>query len=140
MIRSGARVEILEVEMALLSPKNFVTPFTNKVHLASIAFVVILFAAFRAMGGAFSVQTISSSPGARGGLGIGREVAAPRAPINLDEGTSNQDILGDTGAGYDDVDSELSRVPEEAASDRNAASRGAAGNDLDELIKKLNSR
>lgn len=48
--------------MALISPKNLLTPFTNKVHLGTIVFVVALFATFRAAGGGMSVRSDSSGP------------------------------------------------------------------------------
>ena len=41
--------------MALVSLRNFVAPFQNKVHLGLLFFSVAIFAAFRAAGGALSL-------------------------------------------------------------------------------------
>ncbi len=55
--------------MALISTKNLVAPFTNKVNLVTIALVVILFAMFRLSGGGLNLGgSLSSGPDARGSL------------------------------------------------------------------------
>lgn len=41
--------------MALISTKNIITPFSDKMHLATIILLVVLFAAFRLSGGELEI-------------------------------------------------------------------------------------
>lgn len=45
--------------MALISLRNFVEPFQNKVHLITILLVVIAFAVFRFSGGGIKISSAS---------------------------------------------------------------------------------
>lgn len=47
--------------MSLISVKNFVSPFTNTVHLVTIILVTILFAVFRLQGGGVKVSFSDSA-------------------------------------------------------------------------------
>lgn len=117
--------------MALISPKNFMAPFTNKVHLATIAFVVILFAAFRAMGGAFSVQHDDVSQ--RGG--------AARSPYTSGLTSRGNAVMPDevtddsTLPELDEIEGAVRSVPRQEAT-----AKPSAPNDLDEIIRRLNAR
>ncbi len=122
--------------MALLSPKNFMIPFTNKVHLATIAFVVILFAAFRAMGGAFSVQSIDSSRDSnlgdrRSGFSSGID-SRDRGGLSRD---ARDNELDSANSDYDELDGAVRNRTSESTNQSNPSK-----NDLDEIIRKLNAR
>jgi len=141
------------------------TPFTNKVHLATIAFVVILFAAFRGMGGAFSVERagpVSGSPASesqRGTESFKRErLRAPQRDINLPNSELlnsellNSELLNSdsqkSGASYpgssysagsypsgdDEIEGAVKATPSQTRPTQQQT------NDLDEIIRKLNSR
>ena len=75
--------------MSLISAKNFVAPFTNRVHLITILLVSVLFATFRLSGG------LLESRGANDSSRLRRE--SPSAPIMLDR-TSSNDLLFDDEA------------------------------------------
>jgi|GEM_PF-1359162 len=130
--------------MALISPKNFMTPFTNKVHLATIAFVVILFAAFRAMGGAFSLQhggQVGRSVSPKS-VSIVEEPMANRAENDAVDGAGIDDLLPESTSrsgmrpnDRDEIDVTVRAVPQ-----KESAPKQAPANDLDEIIRRLNAR
>ena len=130
--------------MALLSAKNFTAPFANRVHLSTIAFVVVLFAAFRAMGGAFSMETIergsfSGSPSSRlSGLGLDAEERADFGRRGLDE-QSNRLLPRFTEDDSDMVSSAVRAIPAETAQPAETRRTPAAG-DLDEIMRRLDGR
>lgn len=142
--------------MALISPKNFMKPFTNKVHLATIAFIVILFAAFRAMGGAFSVQSSNgTSRGIRSSAPLGGDSTGRGSLSSLGLSDEEDANVASTNSEYDEVDSAVRSGPDrisgdgvsedQASGDRAEGNRSGADtkpskNDLEEIIRKLNSR
>ena len=48
--------------MSILSPRNFLSPFTNTVNLVAIILVILLFAVFRFSMGRYQVQTRDNFP------------------------------------------------------------------------------
>lgn len=101
--------------MALISVKNLVTPLTNKVHLGTLVFVVVLFATFRAAGGAISIRSSS-------GLNPRSTYQDPGARVQFDEPPASMDDLNPRN--------ELKRLGVEPR-------RDAGRNERDDLIRSM---
>ena len=75
--------------MALVSIKNFVAPFTNRVHLGTIIGVVVLFAVFSAADGRLSFnlppRPIAGDRGQPRGTAPSLKHALPDTPASLDD-------------------------------------------------------
>lgn len=69
--------------MSLVSVRNFMTPFKNKVHLVTIVLVTTVFATFRLSGSSFEVRTLDGKNGAGRSQSLSR--SAQQSELKLHE-------------------------------------------------------
>ncbi len=108
--------------MSLISPQNFLAPFTNKTHLITIILAAILFAAFRLSGG--GVSSVARHHGSDASLtdpevvipddqfapeDSPRQAEAPTEDDLLDQmvGKEGHDSQKENNTGLDDIERRL---------------------------------
>lgn len=132
--------------MALVSVKNFVTPFTNRVHLGTIILVVVVFAVFSAADGRLSLS-LPNRPkaGVDQNYDSGKRSAQPvkhqlpDAPSTMDELDPTQE-LSRLGIEPDQQPAAAAQQRQHAAAPRGQQQPAAQNGDLlDSMIGHKNA-
>ena len=126
--------------MSLISPKNFIAPFTNVVNLATIIVVALLFLIYRLSGGGVAMSSRKAPPQTN------REATVKEAPVNKVASAEKRQETQEAqaaparslhpSADNSAIDDLLDRKPSNDYKKQNSPSN-PGGSSLDDIAKQL---